>query len=79
MKKHDKTLFQIGEITKTPVKTQFGYHLIKLNAKNEARIPEFAEIKDELISHLTSEKQRAAYESKINQLKIMYPVDLAAF
>ena len=66
----------IGEITKTPVKTQFGYHLIKLNSKNEASVTPFATIKDEIKNALLMEKRRKAYESKINQLKIMYPVDM---
>ncbi len=67
---------EIGEITSVPVKTQFGYHIIKLNSKNESTIAPFEEVKEEIRSILDSEKQRAAYESKINQLKILYPVDL---
>ena len=67
---------QVGEVTKTPVKTQFGYHLIKLNAKNEATVPALSEIKEDLRGMLLNEKRRKAYESKINQLKIMYPVDM---
>lgn len=74
----DKAVFEmeVGEITKTPVKTQFGYHLIKLNAKNAAKEMEYSEIKDEIKAGLLNEKRRKAYESKINQLKIMYPVDM---
>ena len=67
---------EVGEITDTPVKTQFGYHLIKLNAKNEAEEMPLAEIAPEIKNALLQEKQRAAYESKINQLKILYPVDM---
>ena len=70
---------QVGEITSTPVKTQFGYHLIKLNAKNPEKEMSYDEIKEELKAGLLGEKRRKAYESKINQLKIMYPVDMAAF
>ena len=74
----DKAVFEmeVGAITDTPVKTQFGYHLIKLNAKNAAEPMPFSDIKDDIKSMLLSEKQRKAYESKINQLKIMYPVDM---
>lgn len=67
---------EVGEISKSPVKTQFGYHLIKLNAKNAAEEMPFAEIAPEIKNALLQEKQRAAYESKINQLKILYPVDM---
>ena len=75
----DKVVFEmeVGEISKAPVKTQFGYHLIKLNSKSEAKKIEFAEVRDELYGMLTNEKRQKAYESKINQLKIMYPVDMA--
>ncbi len=61
-----------------PVKTQFGYHLIRLNAKNEPSEMPFSAIKDQLKEKLMGEKQQAAYQSKINQLKILYPVDKAA-
>ena len=67
---------QVGEITKTPVKTQFGYHLIKLTAKNEPSVTPFEEIKDDIRMVVDSEKKKKAYESKINQLKILYPVDI---
>ena len=67
---------EVGEITDAPVKTQFGYHLIKLNAKNDAEVMPFAELAGEIKAALLQEKQRTAYESKINQLKILYPVDM---
>ena len=66
----------VGEVTATPVKTQFGYHLIKLNSKSEAAPTPYAEISGEIKNALLLEKRRKAYESKINQLKIMYPVDM---
>ncbi len=74
----DKAVFEmeVGAVTEEPVKTQFGYHLIKLNAKKTAKEMEYAEIKDEIKAGLLNEKRRKAYESKINQLKIMYPVDM---
>lgn len=72
----DEAVFSmnVGEIT-GPVKTQFGYHLIKLNAKNEAKVYEYEEIKNEIRELASKEKQQKAYRSKLNQLKIMYPVD----
>ncbi len=65
----------VGEV-RGPVKTQFGFHLIKLNAKNEAKPIEFSEIADQIKQKLMSDKQQAAYRSKINQLKILFPVDI---
>jgi len=74
----DKAVFemQVGEITAAPVKTQFGYHLIKLNSKGEAKAPEYEEIAAEIKNALLGEKRHSAYTSKINQLKILYPVDM---
>lgn len=67
---------EVGEITAAPVKTQFGYHLIKLNSKKAAEPTPYEAIADRLKDMLTAQKKQKAYESKINQLKIMYPVDL---
>ena len=66
-----------GEISKAPVKTQFGYHLIKCEKKSDASVIPFLEIKERLTESVYAEKQKKAYESKINQLKIAYPVDVA--
>lgn len=73
----DKAVFEmeVGEITSDPVKTQFGYHLIKLNEKKDAAITPLEEIREELKNVLLDEKKHQAYESKINQLKILFPVD----
>ena len=57
-----------------PVKTQFGYHIIKLNSKKPPQIRSYEEVKDGIKRNILSEKQHKAYESKLNQLKILYPV-----
>ncbi len=65
-----------GEISDKPVQTQFGYHLIKLNSKKPSELMPFAELAPEIKEALLQQKRQKAYESKINQLKILYPVDL---
>lgn len=65
-----------GQISE-PVKTQFGYHLIKLNSKGTASTPDFDTIKDNIKEHLLREKRQKAFRSKVNQLKILYPVTKA--
>ncbi len=65
---------EIGEV-RGPVKTQFGYHLIRLNGKKAAEPIPYADIRSQLHEQVMREKQQAAYQSKINQLKILYPVD----
>lgn len=72
----DKAVFsmEVGEISK-PVKTQFGFHIIKLTAKNESSEMAFDDVKGQIENALMQEKRQKAYDSKINQLKIVYPVD----
>ncbi len=65
---------EVGEV-RGPVKTQFGFHIIKLNSKSEAKPVEFDTVKEQLKVSLIQEKQQEAYKSKINQLQILYPVD----
>ena len=74
----DTAVFELeeGEITKTPVKTQFGYHLIKLNSKSESSVMPYEEIAPQLTEMVLNEKRREVYERKINHLKILYPVEL---
>ena len=74
----DSACFEMeeGEV-RGPVKTQFGYHIIRLNKKNPAEALSYNDVRSHLYEQLTREKQQAAYQSKINQLKIMYPVDRA--
>ena len=66
-----------GDVSEAPVKTQFGYHIIKVTSKIDNEQIPFEAIADEIRGALKNEKSRKAYESKINQLKILYPVDYA--
>ena len=67
---------EVGEISE-PVQTQFGWHLIKLNSKSDGAVVNFEDAKEQIAAALRNEKQEAAYRSKINQLKILYPVEKA--
>ena len=66
---------EIGVVS-APVKTQFGYHLIRVNAKNEAKPISFNEARESIWQKLVADKREAAYRSRVNQLKIMFPVDM---
>ncbi|MBE6658023.1 MAG: hypothetical protein E7604_06210 [Ruminococcaceae bacterium] len=68
---------EVGTLS-APVKTQFGYHIIRLNSKGEETEMPFDTIKAQLKEKLMQDKQQAAYQSKLNQLKILYPVDRAS-
>ena len=65
----------VGVISE-PVKTQFGYHIIKVTGKSDSKKLEYDDIKDELRKQLIAEKQEKIYSSYINQLKILFPVEL---
>lgn len=66
---------EVGTITATPVKTQFGFHLIRLNSKNEGSTVALDEIREALKSKLLEDKQQQAYDARVGQLKIIYPVE----
>ena len=50
--------------------------MIFSSSKADSKETPYDEIKDEIKAALLNEKRRKAYESKINQLKILYPVDM---
>ncbi|MCF7920458.1 MAG: peptidylprolyl isomerase [Candidatus Cloacimonetes bacterium] len=74
---YDEVAFNlpIGEISE-PVKTQFGYHLIKVLEKKESQKAEFAKVKQQIHNDLLQEKQRNAYRAKINEMKQQYQIEL---
>jgi parvulin-like peptidyl-prolyl isomerase len=43
---------QVGKVTKKPVKTQFGYHVIYLEDKAEAKPIPYAQVKEKIIASL---------------------------
>ena len=55
-----------------PVATQFGYHLIKVEAKNEATVADFETVKAQIRSNLLSMKQNDVYIKKAEELKAKY-------
>ena len=65
---------EVGEL-RGPVKTQFGFHIIKVTSKNEESEMSYDEVKGQIKNFLLGEKRQKAYDSKINQLKIVSPVD----
>jgi len=54
----------VGTTTTKPVKTQFGYHVIYLEAKNEAKATGYDAVKDKIIASL-KQKQFAAKITEI--------------
>lgn len=57
------TKLQKGQMTETPVKTQFGYHIIKLEETREAQFPAFEEVKPQVMQKVEQTKLQAYQES----------------
>lgn len=59
---------KVGDISK-PVKTQFGWHIIKVTDKKAAGTVPFDQVKDQVTSFLKSSGQREAVQAVLNKLK----------
>ena len=46
-----------GQITQTPVKTQFGWHVIRLDDTRDAKIPSFEEAKPQILNAMSTNQQ----------------------
>lgn len=57
-----------GEITKEPVKSEFGYHIIKAGALHEARTIQFAEVENEVKAQLLEDKKTEAFYNYLQDL-----------
>lgn len=64
---------EVGAVSK-PVKTQFGYHLIKVEEKNEGSITPFDQVKDSIYNNLLQERQNYKYMSATEELKKKFKV-----
>jgi parvulin-like peptidyl-prolyl isomerase len=61
-------LKNIGDYTGEPVKTQFGYHIIKLVDKKSSEVPEFLEIKETIKDALESQKKKVVVDEFIEEV-----------
>ena len=59
---------KIGEVG-APIKTQFGYHLIKVTDKKEAKTTPYAEVQEELASSLFEQAKGKEVQSYLTQLR----------
>ena len=62
---------QKGQVTDKPVKSQFGYHIIRLDDIREAKTPTIAELKPQLIEMMNQDQnwQRSKFNEMIAKLK----------
>lgn len=52
-----------GEMTQAPVKTQFGFHIIKLEDSRPAQFPAFEEVKPQLQQQMAQGKEQEALKA----------------
>ena len=53
-----------GKMTDVPVKSQFGFHIIKLDDVREAQLPKFDDVKPQITQQLTQQKL-ATYQQEL--------------
>ena len=59
-----------GETTKTPVKTQFGYHIIRLEDTRQQQIPPLEAVRNEIVKQIQQQRIRDAIASVRASAKI---------
>lgn len=64
-------------VVSDPVQTQFGYHLIKVEDKNEGKEMLFEEVKEQIVNTLLQEMQQRKYLDVVKELEKKYGVTRA--
>ncbi len=58
-----------GQVTQEPVKTEFGYHIIKAGDRQEESIQDFASVKNGILLQLQQEKEITTFNDFVEGLK----------
>ena len=61
-----------GALTETPVQSEFGWHVIKVEEKRMSAPPALSEVEDELRNHLL----RGKFEAAMAALRDKYPIEI---
>jgi peptidyl-prolyl cis-trans isomerase C len=59
-----------GKTTETPVKTQFGYHVIRLEDVRDAQLPKFDDVKPQISQQLQQQKMTKYQEDLRSKAKV---------
>ena len=59
-----------GEMTETPVKSQFGFHVIRVDDVREAQLPKLEEVKPQIAQQLQQQKLSGYQDSLRSKAKI---------
>jgi peptidyl-prolyl cis-trans isomerase C len=62
---------QKGQMTDKPVKSQFGFHVIRVDDVRQAKVPDLAELKPQLIQMMSQDQnwQRTKFDEMLKNLK----------
>lgn len=66
---------EIGKVV-GPVKTQFGYHLLRVNERTQAGTKKLEEVKEEIRSKLLPEKQKEVFTALVDEVKKEFNVKI---
>lgn len=59
-----------------PVKTRFGWHIIRLEGRTPSSVEPFDTVKPQLVQYLTNEKKGEAFKNAVEGLKKIYKVEM---
>ncbi|EEX49163.1 MULTISPECIES: peptidylprolyl isomerase [Jonquetella] len=65
-----------GEMTSEPVRTDFGFHIIKVTDAHPAKTMPLDDVKASIKSTLSSQAKLAAFQKAIAELRQKYPVEI---
>ena len=65
-----------GEMTQEPVKTQFGYHLMKVESRKPSRLVPFEEAKQEAERRAQQERQSVVWNELMDGLRKEIPFEV---
>lgn len=61
---------KVGEVSKKPVKTDFGYHIIKVEDRRKSSPPPLSEVKEQISSQVGQELVQELVKEMVNKAKI---------
>lgn len=64
---------KVGEYTKTPVETPFGWHIIKIEDRRLKQPPEFDDVKEVLRTQIIRDRYQALLSDLLNKMDVKYP------
>jgi peptidyl-prolyl cis-trans isomerase C len=73
----DEALFALkaGEVS-PPVRTSFGWHILRVEARREAHILTLDEVRPQIVSKIVAQRESVRYQAVVDSLKQAYRVTL---